>query len=307
MKRFLIQILIFSLLVIAVFGVGEVLVRRVENPYSLKANYLEKHAAEVSTLVLGHSETYYGIDASLMSDSAFNLAAVSQTLALDRALLAKYAPALSRLRRVIVPVSYTSLYDPPIEDTSEWWRANNYEIYYGLGRHSFLSRYSTEAAHIATYAGKLGAFFGLRRSKLRPDSLGHGTEFALASKYAEWRESGVNTARKHTESLSLSSVKSNLAQLDAMDSICRRLGAKLVLVTPPLWHGYRENINTALWTREILIVDRWCDRHGVMRLDYSDSTQFDDDDFYDADHLTSDRGAAKFTRMLDADLRKHGL
>lgn len=305
MKRFLIQILIFSVLTAAVFAMGEVLVRRVENPYSLKARYLATHADGIATLVLGHSQNYYGIDPAGLSDSTFNMAAVSQTLELDRDVLEHYAPAMQNLRHVIVPMTYTSLYDPPIEKTTEWWRATNYDIYYALHRHPLLSRYSAEVFHMPTYAGKLATYFGLRESKMRPDSLGHGTEFALSAKYAEWRNSGLNTARRHTEECDIGRVAANLKHLQAIDSICRSHGARFVLVTPPLWHGYRENIDTVLWQNTVKIMRQWCAAREVVWLDYSASPLFEDDDFYDADHLTSDRGAAKFTRMLGEDLRKH--
>lgn len=298
MGRFLRNVILFAVIIAALLGCGEVIVRTLPNPYRLKHDWMERNAESVETLVLGHSQTYYGVDAGRLPGRAFNLANVSQTLQTDSLYLAHYAPRLKSLKEVIVPISYTSLYEKPLEETDEWWRVIGYQLYSGLHPHPFLSRYSFELSDLSGYSSKLAAALGLRKRNLRPDSLGHGTEFTLASRYDGWEQGGAERAARHTASCHKGELPRNLHILEGIDSICRSLGARLVLVTPPVMKGYRENIDGCLWEREKEAVEAFCREHGVRWMDFSEDPRFTEEDFYDADHLNSDRGAAKLTGLI---------
>lgn len=302
MARFLRQILLFSLIIAVLLGVGELVVRSLPNPYRLKHDWMERNAEEVETLILGHSQTYYGVDAGLLPGPAFNLANISQTLQTDSLYLAHYSPRLRNLNTVIVPLTYTSLYEYPLEDTDEWWRVIGYQLYSGLKPHPTLSRYSFELSDLSGYSSKLASAVGIKERRLRPDSLGHGTEFSLSSRYDGWEKGGADRAANHTASCHEEEMPRNLRVLAGIDSICRILGARLVLVTPPLWSTYRENIDSTLWEKERETVDDFCSRDGVLWLDYSADSRFTEEDFYDTDHLNSDKGARKFSLILANEL-----
>ena len=78
MKRFLIKTAIFSAIILCLLGLGELAVRNMPSSYSYKHAYMEGHARDISTLILGSSHTYYGVRSDLLGDSVFNLANVSQ-------------------------------------------------------------------------------------------------------------------------------------------------------------------------------------------------------------------------------------
>lgn len=294
MKRFLLHTALFALIVALTLGVGEWIVRHSGNPYRLKKEYMDAHAADISTLILGHSQTYYGIDPEAL-DSAFNLAMVSQSPAIDSMLLARYAPSLSSLRHVVMPVTYTSLLEADLGERDEWWRLISYRLYMDLPIGGAVSPYSAELCHLPSYAGKLGVALSLKKSSFLTDSLGHGDEYALRYKAAGTAD-GATIARLHTASLSADRLDINTRRLMAVDSICRSLGARLIVVTPPVREDYRQNIDPALW-------ELTTQRLRSLPLewhDFSDDPRFGGDDFFDGDHLTSDVGAARFTAIIDS-------
>lgn len=302
MKRFLIQTVIFGMLIVASLATGELIVRSMENPYKIKQRYFLENPTGTQTVILGNSHSYFGIIPELLSGKAVNLANVSQTLRYDRMLLEHYAGNLDSLRTVILPLSYTSLYDVDLEDTDEWWLAINYRIYMGLKLHPVFSRYGAELSHIAVYNSKLATFFGLEDSNLSCDSLGHGTSYSLDRKYDGWEETGPEFARRHTMGLHPEMEAVNIAEIDRMADFCQERGARLVLVTMPEYESYRENVDASRLSRMLHVVDSISTSRGLTYLDYYADPRFGKDDFYDSDHLTSDLGATKFTRILAGDL-----
>lgn len=73
MQTFLKKILLY-LLPIAILAIGlEIYVDSIPNSYTYKRQYMEQHADEIQTLVLGSSYAYDGIDAEFLP-RAFNLA-----------------------------------------------------------------------------------------------------------------------------------------------------------------------------------------------------------------------------------------
>ncbi len=111
MRKFLKNIIVFSLLTAALFLIGEIVARSMPSSYSYKHNWILKNGDHISTLILGSSHTYYGLRPNLLGDSVFNLANVSQTPEYDLYLLKTYLPCMPNLKRIIFPVSYfTSIF-----------------------------------------------------------------------------------------------------------------------------------------------------------------------------------------------------
>lgn len=304
MKRFLIQTLLFGLLILATLAAGELLVRSMDNPYKIKARRMATSGGGISTVILGNSHSYFGIRPDLFDGEAVNLANVSQTLRYDRILLSHYSDRLDSLRMVILPVGYTSLFDTDLEDTDEWWLGINYKLYMGIDRHSAFSRYGSELSHMAVFNNKLGVLFGLAESNLACDSLGHGMAYTADKKYDGWELTGPEFAVRHTAGLHPEREAENIAEIDSIAEFCRRRGADLVLVTMPEWKSYRDNVDPARLGRMRSVLDSISSSRGVLWLDYFSDPRFEEDDFYDSDHLTSDGGAEKFTRILIEDTRK---
>ena len=65
MKKFLLYILKIILPILFFFLVLEIAIRNIPNDYKLKQKYLQQNTAEINTLILGSSHTYYGLKPNL--------------------------------------------------------------------------------------------------------------------------------------------------------------------------------------------------------------------------------------------------
>ena len=83
MKKFLIILLAFFIPVLCVLAGLEYMVRKAPNEYQYKAQWMEKNADRVETLILGTSHAFYGINPSYLGPNAFSLAASAQSLQYD--------------------------------------------------------------------------------------------------------------------------------------------------------------------------------------------------------------------------------
>ena len=68
MRQFILRTLMISLPIVVIAILIEILLRNVPNDYQEKKEYLDKHASEVETLILGSSHSFYGINPSYFTD-----------------------------------------------------------------------------------------------------------------------------------------------------------------------------------------------------------------------------------------------
>lgn len=298
MKRFLINCLIFFGVVIGTLLAGEILVRQSPNPYKTKDRFIHEHGRDIGTLILGNSHSFYGVRADLWPDTAINLGNVSQTIEYDRRLLEHNIDRMPHLKRVLMQVSYTSLYDDKLENTDEWWRCINYQLYMGTDAHSPLSKYSLEASHIPVYIAKLRHVFGIGGALLTCDSIGNGMGYNFDKRDPDWENGGAGIAERHIGCYVESRLPVNLAHLEAIADTCAGRGVELILFTQPDWHTYRDNVDPQQVRRTDSILTRLSAQKGIKYLNYFDDPRFVDRDFFDADHLTHEYGAVKLTDLL---------
>lgn len=298
MKKFLLRTFLFFMLIGASLAIGEVIVRKSPNPYATKDAYITAHGKDIRTLILGNSHSFYGIRTDLMPDTAVNLGNVSQPLAYDRMLLEHYMPMMPGLRRVIMQVSYTSLFDKELEDSDEWWRAIGYKLYMHIGRHGNLSRYACELSYMPVYSAKLANIMGLKEPSLTCDSSGNGLGYTLENRSTDWEEGGVDIASRHAGSLVDARLPVNLSHLEAIADTCAGHNIELIVFTQPEWHTYRENIDQRRMHSITDTLSALSRKKGFKYFNYFDDARFVNEDFFDADHLTHENGAVKLTNLL---------
>lgn len=297
MKRFLSYSLLFALIVGLSLAIGEILCRTYANPYDYKDRWLSKHASEVETLILGSSVNYYGIDPSLLDGNTFNLAGVSQNPEYDYRLLRHYFDHIDHApRRVLLSVSYTTLTDPPLEQSREWMHAQGYRIYMGINRNPWLSRYGFEICNLNGYAGKLRNMLSGQNSIIC-DTLGHGTAMSHDTRHPNWRDEISLTVSRHTAP-DFSHAAYNLAYLDSIVNWCDARGVQPILITTPRHHIYRDAMPVRQKEMTWTLIDSIASARHIQWIDLSDDPEFTDDDFFDGDHLSSDSGATHLTLRL---------
>ena len=81
MRKFIIRTFLFILPVLAIAVSAEILLRKYQTIIH-KSKYLDQHAGEIETLILGSSHTYRGINPDYISGKV-NASYVSQSLNYD--------------------------------------------------------------------------------------------------------------------------------------------------------------------------------------------------------------------------------
>jgi hypothetical protein len=281
----------------------EIFIRRIPNDYTFKKEYMDAHAGEIQTLIVGNSHALYGVNPIFLSSNSFNVSNVSQTLEYDYEILKKYESRLVNLKTVIIPVSSLSFY-VTAETGKESWRQKNYRIYSGINKKIPL-KYRFEISSLSLKTNIKRVITRLKDGgKIISSSLGWGTGYS-SDRAQDLQESALAAAARHTvknihsrESEEI--LEYNREITDSIISLCRRRGADILFFTPPAWKTYRQLLNREQIDSNVKTIEEISQQHSHCRYInlYSD-TSFIAVDFYDADHL-SDRGAEKLSLLLDS-------
>ena len=294
MRKFLKKILLYALPIILMAVAMELLVEQIPNSYTYKRTYMEQHAAEIQTLVLGSSYAYDGIDAKML-DNAFNLANSSQCFEDDYRLLQRYIVHMDSLQTVILPLSYSSL-----QMVSSSNRRGYYTIYMDLYPRWPLSKYSFECCNLELMTKKI-IKHALHADVVRCDSLGQRIGHTLDTRPADWQDTEALVANdRFVGPAAQPYIEENTYWLRRMALECQVSGVELYLVKMPALQDYRaampqeqvEVMNCAITT----IANKFdC----VHVLDYQ--AWGTEDDFWNATHLNTD-GARRLTMEIASEL-----
>ena len=297
MQTFLKKILLY-LLPIAILAIGlEIYVESIPNSYTYKRQYMEQHADEIQTLVLGSSYAYDGIDAEFLP-CAFNLANSSQCFEDDYRLLVKYLPQMDSLKTVILPISYSSL-----QMVSSSNRRVYYTIYMDIYPRWPLSKYSFECFNLELMLKKIAKHL-LNENIVRCDSLGQRLGHTLATRPKDWQNTQALVKNdRFVGSSAMPYVEENIQWLQQMAALCEGRDVNLYLLAMPILAEYRKAMpNEQIILMERVMQDMAEKYHNVHVLDYQSWGK--EDDFYNATHLNT-AGAELFTAMLMDSIRSN--
>ena len=292
MKAFLRLTAVFAALILLTLGAGEIYVRHLPNPARDKHAFMLAHSAEVQTLVLGSSHTFYGVNPAWLGPGAYSLAQVSQTYRYDDYLLRRYP--MPRLRAVIVPFSYFSLYEDFESQPETAWLASRYRIYMDCPLHPRLSAYGFEVLNFGSFKEKLKSLW--QPARLSWTDRGWGSNYTYQQGITPI-DNGAERAQSNTYAdRSLATL--NAGFLSSMATWCSRHGVRLILVTTPVMPSFRTNEDPAQRAENERRLNDLLSRHrNIEYYDFETDARFAPDDFYDADHLNN-RGAQRLTGLL---------
>lgn len=294
MKQFLKNILVFSLLVLVTLTAAELYVRHLPNPSRDKHQWMLQHSTQVTTLVLGNSHAFYGVNPALLGPSAYSLAQVSQTYRYDDYLLHHYP--FPRLKTVLLPFSYFSLYED-FEQQANWFDAIRYRLYMDCDLHSPLSRYGFECMSKATFTEKLKSLW--QPSKLVWNSRGFGI-YKRADRASNWDNGAVRAQNNTYPTTALAACNEQF--LNNIFSYCQRRHIRVVWFVPPVRPSFYHGESPAQRRFNAAVCRKFLAQYpNVAFVDAEQSPLFTADDFYDGDHLNT-TGAGKLTRLLHAAL-----
>lgn len=297
MKRFIRKILIYTLPIVLVAVGLELYVESIPNSYTYKRTYLEQHAAEIKTLILGSSYAYDGVDPNVL-DAAFNLANSSQCFEDDYSLLQRNIIYLDSLKRVVLPISYSSL-----QMVSSSNRRVYYTIYMDLYPRWPISKYSFECFNLELMLKKI-AKHTLHEDIVRCDSLGQRIGHTLDSRPAtNWKETDHLIVNDRFVGKSAQGfIKENRYWLRRIALECQVSGVDLYVVVMPTLEDYRNGMPPEQIAAMYDVIGFISGKFDCVKLlDYQHWGR--EDDFWNATHLNT-TGAKRFTEELSVNFEK---
>jgi hypothetical protein len=308
MKNFIKNNVAFGLLVILVCIVLELLLLIRPNNYSRKRAYVEHHLDDISVLLMGNSHIEEALVPELLGDSVFNFAISGKEWNCDVELAQRYLPKMSHLRIVVLPFSYDYFVFGRTRDEvlmpQARKRTNTFKCmqtkYLGIRQYGW--RYWSEILYSdENYMHRL--FFGQSASD-SCDSLGFvklGVQ--RSSPYWQWQRLPkiVDPNMPRDEKAFEEFVRGH----DTIAKLCCEQGARLILVSAPVYSTYQYLINEVVLQDMKSVADSLNQLyHNVEYYNFFFAEGFGDEDFYDAGHLT-ETGAIKFSKMLADTISLH--
>lgn len=298
MKGFIKSIILFLIPIVVLAIILEITIRHIPNSYELKSEYLENNAERIETIILGSSHSFYGINPKYFTAPAFNMSNVSQSPDVDLAILKSYEHQLTNLKTVVIRLSYDTLFEQ-LKLSPEDWRLKDYKLYTNVDFDYTLKHNSEVLATGLKQSLEVlkNEYFNNTRL-LNCDSLGFG-KVKSQLKTIDLDNAGRIAAKRHTIS-SWHLLHKNSEVFKTIVEHCNQLQIKVLVVTPPAYKSYVNNLNTnqvdKMVETGIYLGETYenCSYHNFMtRLNLIHS------DFYDADHLNS-TGAKKFSLILNS-------
>ncbi|WP_152560994.1 hypothetical protein [Flavobacterium sp. ASV13] len=302
MRKFIVNSIFFLFPVFLGLAFMELMLTNIPNDYLFKNKYLDENSGEIETLILGSSHTYYGVDPQFMNHKAFNSAAISQSLDYDYEILKKYELRLKKLKYIIIPIDYFSLFSK-LETGIESWRIKNYIIYYHINTGNNYNR----SNHFELFNGKISDnierikeyYIHHKVKNITCNKYGSGVIYS-STKKKDLVETGKSAAKRHTQNIHDNLYfKENTKILKNIVQLANSKNAKVIFITCPANKTYVENLNAAQLYATINFINRLVKSSpNASYYNFLSDKSFEDTDFYDADHLNK-IGAKKLSLKID--------
>jgi hypothetical protein len=304
------RLFLFSVPLVLAGAAAEISLAHVPNGYSVKRDNLRALAGEVDTVIVGSSNAYYGISPQGLSGVAFNLADVNEGPYYHDRLLTDQVPRLPNLKRVIIVVSYLTLFSQLTRGEIEDWRQYYYQHEWGIPPRSLRDRldvrmWSRLALSMppfpldSLYAGFRTMLTGVKPSTI-PNLDARGWWVTETTGDLSGQAAAITLARHHAL-MHESNVQDSIGYLEHLLSLLDQHQVDKVLVIMPVWQTYADGMRADTWDRARGIYERLASSHGGRYLCFLRTPQLSANEFYDPDHLNR-RGAIRFTALLDAAL-----
>ena len=304
MKRFIKNILIFSSLILLLGGVLEYMLRQTPNPFKYKTQLLAKHSTKTETLIFGSSVANCGIVPAYFPRITYNVAISGEWNRFNKMLLEKYIDKMPNLKTLVWGQCYHSLW---MDDTDLFSERSivDHKLYMGIEAENSW-KYSSELISLKAMAlRKWSKYYLLHQPTMHCDSTGLDHSFDREQRNSVWREEITKLVKDQTiDRMAYAQLyEENLQRVRKVAELCEAKGIKLFLVIPPVHPDFKAKASKEQMAQVDegigAIAEQW---HHVYYLNYFWADGYDDDDFYNGNHLSSDYGALKFTEILLRDM-----
>ena len=306
MKRFIASVSLFSLIVLLAGSAFEWSIRRIPNVYIFKDSMMTARGAEFSTLVIGSSVAHQGIDPAVFPDcaTAFNLAFPGEMTTYNCMTFFHYAPRLTRLRHLIWGFAYQQLY---LDDRIHENMMNRYghRIYMGIDEQPGIVEHLECLALKSLAVRKFTKYYfkGETDEPFAPS----GLDYSPHRRGDIWKPKIKKNAGENSKEMHLHSKERdmNIRLVHEVLDYCRNKGIRVSIIVPPVYPAYHDACDPALKTYNVNFFKSLEKEYANLKVFYYfGDTRYEEHDFSNGDHLSSDHGAQKFTRRLLEDIAK---
>lgn len=303
MKKLFFKLLLFSPILLFLIYL-EYNLSGIQNSYSYKRNCLEKQIDSIEVLVLGSSQTAYGVNPIYFSKKGYNLANISQTLYYDAQLTLKYIDRMPNLKKVVITISYFS-FGEQIHDGVEAWRDYCYyqfwDIKYPEIQNLDLGKYSK----IFLYTPKLSFLYFTQNFNVNLIEGLHQNGYLFndttLNELNISDQLGYQRVRAHNLAFNENRITENKTDLEILVNELNKRNIIPVIITPPVYVTYSKYTNKENLKRNQETVRSICERYQCKYFNYFTDERFVKSDFYDNDHLNF-IGASKFSKIINNEI-----
>ncbi len=298
MKRFVINIIIFSLLMLLGLGLCEWHSRCVPSIVKQRVAWIDANGASVETLFLGSSVSYWAVSPELFDAHSYNLSSNGQTIDMSYYILQSQIDKLPNLHRIVLELAYFTFFDDEWErSTDGWFRWIAPTIYYRTTKHSRFSRYGFEMSYLPDFRRKMVSW--REQDIVKESPRGHATYRPQHDRLKKWKQS-IIWINVDSTLLQGECVPANVEHFNGIFELCAQRNIEVIVVIYPMSQLYRDSVSGDVVAETYRLLHSI--QHPYRLLDYSADARFNDDDFFDVLHLNTDVGAVKMTKILRADL-----
>ena len=283
MKRFLTETIITAIMAGAILVANGLLLNQIplNNVYTFKHSYMEQHAGEIKTLVMGHSQMEWGLDPRALGDSAFCLAMSGRVSYYDEMLLKRYIHRMHNLETIIMPLHYAF---------------DGFDGFYveDKDRKDFIYHYFRDM-HIP-YPRYFYHYIPYHYKDLKHDGVPSGVdELGYRKLTEEFR--GADTWWACTQGAQ----DLYRASLTEMAKLCEQHGVRLIVITPPSAQAHLNMTTEAGMNKLYAMIDSMKAQYPLEYRNYIADSMFRDNKLYhDATHLNH-TGATLFAERIVQD------
>ena len=296
MARFLKNILLFSLLIVAGLAACEVNSRRQPHPLKYQDEYICKRGTEISRLIIGPSSIWWGVDPAMFpNDSVFTIAYNGQHISRSLHALEHYLPYMPNLREIVIGILPCTFFDHTDMASKNYEGEIAYAVHSPLAKHPIWSPYNYTIFFPANFRQRLLPW--KEKQDTMYDGLGHATSSPTHRRSRHWRNSARWLRSQHVAE-DYDFVGYNVANMCRLLELCRDHGVNVTVVATPVHSEYTEMIPRPQMALHYSIIRGLQQDYGFRFRDYSEDSRITDDAFYDVVHLSTDVGAAQFLSLI---------
>lgn len=213
---------------------------------------------------------------------------------------------MPRLKRVIVPLSYSSFATESYVNPGDYDKSYHWDVFYGADafvkplsprRFSWVSLFTVKRAVDRTWS-----------YYMEGDSLveftNNGWYYSGPDDQRDLERNGKDAGQFHDAFYAPQFHEVNIERVTEMATLCEAKGIQLYLISTPLWPSYLANTKGERMEKMTQTADSLSQALNIPYWNFIRDARFEAADFFDSNHLQA-QGARKLTHILEAKMQAY--